>query len=57
MVYSLVKQSQRHVRVPSDVGAGTTVRIYWPQLDRVADAAAGAAGGTRRQMPIDPAAD
>jgi len=57
MVYSFVKQSQGHVRVHSEVGSGTTVRIYLPQLDHAADGASAAAGGTRPHAPVDPARD
>ena len=36
MVYGFVKQSGGHVRIDSEVGRGTTVRIYLPRLERVA---------------------
>jgi CheY-like chemotaxis protein len=31
MIYGYVKQSNGHVRIDSDVGAGTTVRLYLPR--------------------------
>jgi signal transduction histidine kinase len=33
MVYGFVKQSQGHVRIESEVGAGTTIRLYLPRAE------------------------
>ncbi|MEZ4268540.1 MAG: ATP-binding protein [Myxococcota bacterium] len=47
MVYGFVKQSGGDVRIESEVGRGTTVRIYLPR----------ATGATHLPAPIRPAAD
>ncbi|MGE4219830.1 MAG: PAS domain-containing protein [Alphaproteobacteria bacterium] len=39
MIYGFVKQSGGHVSVYSEVGIGTTVRMYFPQTDEPAHAA------------------
>ncbi len=36
-VYGFVKQSGGHVKIQSDVGKGTTVRLYLPRSDAAAD--------------------
>lgn len=33
-VYGIVKQNEGHIRVDSQVGQGTSVRIYWPRAKR-----------------------
>ncbi|MGF1626659.1 MAG: ATP-binding protein [Alphaproteobacteria bacterium] len=43
MVYGFVKQSLGHVRIYSEVGQGTTVRLYLPRADADADGEAKAA--------------
>ncbi|MCR5875526.1 PAS domain S-box protein [Phenylobacterium sp. J426] len=37
MVYGFVKQSGGHVKIYSEVGQGTTVRLYFPRLAKAAD--------------------
>lgn len=40
MVYGFVKQSQGHIKIYSEVGFGTTVKIYLPQAEREAQSLA-----------------
>ena len=51
MVYGFVKQSGGHVKIYSEVGHGTTVKLYLPRVDQREDSTASAdpgpvAGGT-----------
>ena len=47
MVYGFVKQSGGHVKIYSEVGHGTTVRLYLPRSTMPADRTV-ARGGRRR---------
>jgi hypothetical protein len=55
MVYGFVKQSGGHIHLQSDVGAGTTVRIYLPRLlvSKTDAAATEQPGSERRGGPRD----
>jgi two-component system, NtrC family, sensor kinase len=48
-VYGFVKQSGGHVTIDSAVGQGTTVRMYFPSVDRAADPVQ---TGEQRDCPI-----
>jgi nitrogen-specific signal transduction histidine kinase len=50
MVYGFVKQSGGHARIHSEVGSGTTVRLYLPR-SMVAAAVADAAPGAPKELP------
>jgi CheY-like chemotaxis protein len=41
MVYGVVRQSRGHVRIESEVGRGTTVRLYLPRVNDARDSAPG----------------
>jgi PAS domain S-box-containing protein len=43
MVYGFIKQSNGHIKIDSEVGHGTTIKIYLPRASEPADSAAGAA--------------
>lgn len=47
-VYGIVKQNEGHIRIDSQMGQGTSVRIYWPRARprQGASTAAGRAGAT-----------
>src|SRR5690606_35622759 len=43
MVYGFIRQSQRHIKICSEPGLGTTVRLYLPRADgRIEEPAAAA---------------
>jgi CheY-like chemotaxis protein len=50
MVYGFARQSHGHVRIDSEVGRGTTVRLYLPRHDR-AETNGGVAAAADRIMP------
>jgi len=57
MVYGFVKQSGGHIKIYSEAGHGTTVRLYLPpghgKVDTVADASEEAAGGTETILVVE----
>jgi CheY-like chemotaxis protein len=59
MVYGFVKQSNGHIKIYSEEGVGTTVRIYLPQAEGAALAAEAAAsapsieGGTETILVVE----
>ncbi len=58
MVYGFVKSSDGHIRVESDVGAGTTFKVYFPALaggEAAGDkaTAAGPRGGTETVLVVE----
>ena len=59
MVYGFVKQSNGHVKIYSEIGQGTTIRMYLPRAGRDAEKAAAtqatvkAAGGSERILMVE----
>jgi two-component system, NtrC family, sensor kinase len=51
MVYGFVKQSAGHVKIYSEVGHGTTVKMYFPRVLEQRDGAAAAAATRTDQAP------
>jgi PAS domain S-box-containing protein len=39
VVYGIVKQSEGHIAIESELGIGTTVKVYLPRLERAVEAA------------------
>ena len=50
MVYGFVRQSHGHVEIDSEVGRGTTVRIFLPRHGNAASAASGETRRRRRRL-------
>jgi PAS domain S-box-containing protein len=50
MVYGFIKQSNGHIKIYSEVGRGTTVRLYMPRSDAPAEGDKRAAVATPRGM-------
>ncbi len=59
MVYGFIKQSRGHIRIESELGRGTSIRLYLPRLEGMAgDAPAPArdaalAGGSERILVVE----
>jgi PAS domain S-box-containing protein len=58
MVYGFVKQSEGHIKIYSEEGHGTTIRLYLPQADKIAELADAAplvpaAGGTESILVVE----
>jgi signal transduction histidine kinase/CHASE3 domain sensor protein len=57
MVYGFVKQSRGHIKIYSEVGHGTTIKLYLPRANQTADAlvaaAAPTAGGSETILVVE----
>jgi CheY-like chemotaxis protein len=58
MVFGFVKQSHGHIRIYSEVGSGTTIKIYLPRCDQVEEEVVDAAirpvaGGTETVLVVE----
>ena len=58
MVYGFIRQSNGHIKLYSEVGQGTSVKMYFPRSEALAPAAAAArrkpmAGGTERILVVE----
>jgi nitrogen-specific signal transduction histidine kinase/ActR/RegA family two-component response regulator len=58
MVYGFVKQSEGHIKIYSEEGHGTTIKLYLPQADKIAQLADAAplvpaAGGTESILVVE----
>jgi CheY-like chemotaxis protein len=58
MVYGFIRQSNGHIKIYSEVGQGTTVKMYFPRSEPLSPAAAparlkAAAGGTERILVVE----
>jgi signal transduction histidine kinase len=51
MVYGFVKQSGGHVRIDSELGRGTSIRMYFPRAERSAHSSGPAAREPERRLP------
>jgi PAS domain S-box-containing protein len=52
MVYGFIKQSGGHVKIYSEPGHGTSIKLYLPRADEAAPIAAGPAGAEAHQAAV-----
>jgi CheY-like chemotaxis protein len=57
MIHGFVKQSGGHVRIYSEVGHGTTVKMYFPRLEESREVAASPPGVSATAAPVERAHD